>query len=52
MYKGEQIEAGKKSVAFSLVLRSGEGTLNEEATSSVMKKVFQELEKIGALLRS
>lgn len=52
VYKGEQIEAGKKSVAFSLVLRSGEGTLNEEATSSVMKKVFQELEKIGALLRS
>ncbi|WP_101696482.1 phenylalanine--tRNA ligase subunit beta [Clostridium minihomine] len=52
VYKGEQIESGKKSVAFSLILRSGEGTLNEEATNSVMKKVFQELEKIGALLRS
>lgn len=52
VYKGEQIEAGKKSVAFSLVLRSKESTLNEEATGSVMKKVVQELEKIGALLRS
>ena len=52
VYKGEQIESGKKSVAFSLILRSGEGTLNEDATNSVMKKVFQELEKIGALLRS
>lgn len=52
VYKGEQIEAGKKSVAFKLVLRSKEGTLTEESTSSVMKKVMQELEKIGALLRS
>lgn len=52
VYKGEQIEAGKKSVAFSLVLRSNENTLNEKATGTVMKKVVQELEKIGALLRS
>lgn len=52
VYKGEQIEAGKKSVAFKLVLRSKEGTLTEESTSSVVKKVMQELEKIGALLRS
>lgn len=52
VYKGEQIEAGKKSVAFSLVLRSGDSTLNEEATGSVMKKVFAELEKIGVNLRS
>lgn len=52
VYKGEQIEAGKKSVAFKLVLRSKDGTLTEESTGSVMKKVMQELEKIGALLRS
>ncbi len=52
VYKGEQIEADKKSVAFSIVLRSNDSTLTEEHTTSVMKKVMKELEKAGAILRS
>lgn len=51
VYKGEQIETGKKSVAFSVTLRSGDSTLTEEHVSSAMKKVMKELEKIGAALR-
>jgi len=52
VYKGEQIEANKKSVAFSIVLRSNDNTLTEEHTTGVMKKVMKELEKAGAILRS
>lgn len=52
VYQGEQIEAGKKSVAFSIQLRSADSTLTEEHVSAVMKKVISELEKAGASLRS
>ena len=51
VYKGEQIAAGKKSVAFSVTLRSKENTLTEERVSAAMKKVMAELEKAGAALR-
>jgi phenylalanyl-tRNA synthetase beta chain len=52
VYKGEQIDADKKSVAFSIVLRSNDSTLTDDHTSGVMKKVMKELEKVGAILRS
>ena len=52
VYKGEQIEANKKSVAFSIVLRSKDSTLTEDHTTGVMKKIMKELEKAGAALRS
>ena len=51
VYQGEQIEGGKKSVAFNIVLRSAENTLAEEQVNSTMKKVMKELEKVGANLR-
>lgn len=52
VYQGAQIEAGKKSVAFSITLRSADSTLKDEQTAAVMKKVMKELEKAGAVLRS
>ena len=52
VYQGEQIEAGKKSVAFRLMLRSNDGTLTDEHANSTMKKIMKELEKIGAVLRT
>ena len=52
VYKGEQIENGKKSVAFSISLRSADSTLTEEHTATTMKEIMNELEKIGAVLRS
>jgi phenylalanyl-tRNA synthetase beta chain len=52
VYRGEQIEKGKKSVAFRVTLRSPESTLTEEQITKAMKQAIQELENIGAVLRS
>ncbi len=52
VYQGEQIEAGKKSVAFRLSLRSLEETLTDEQANQVVNKMMRELEKEGAVLRS
>lgn len=52
VYQGQQIDAGKKSVAFRLCLRSNDATLTDEAANAVMKKVMKQLEKVGAVLRS
>ncbi len=52
VYKGKQIEEGKKSVSYSIVLRSHEGTLTDEQADNAMKKSLKELEKIGAGLRA
>jgi len=52
VYKGEQIEANKKSVAFNIVLRSSDNTLTDDHIATIMKKVMKELEKLGVNLRS
>ena len=52
VYTGKQIETGKKSVAYSLLLRRSDGTLTDEQITSVMKKVIKKLEAAGAVLRS
>ncbi len=51
VYKGKQIESGKKSVAFSIVLRSSEGTLTDEQADNAVKKALKKLSEIGAELR-
>lgn len=52
VYQGEQIGAGKKSVAFSLKLRSADHTLTDEEADAAVKRAVKALEKLGALLRS
>ncbi|MEE1281986.1 MAG: phenylalanine--tRNA ligase subunit beta [Acutalibacteraceae bacterium] len=52
VYQGKQIEAGKKSVAFNITMRSSEGTLTDEQAGSAMQKMMTALEKLGAILRS
>ena len=52
VYQGKQILPGKKSVAFSLTLRSAEGTLTDEQATSAVNKAIKSLEKVGAFLRS
>ena len=52
VYEGAQIEKGKKSVAFSLKLRSNEKTLTDDEADSAMSKAIKALEKFGASLRS
>ena len=52
VYQGKQIEEGKKSVAFNLVLRSPDSTLTVRDADAVMKRVIKALSAAGAQLRS
>ena len=52
VYTGEQVQAGKKSVAFSLRLRSAEGTLTDEQADAAIKRCVKALTKIGVSLRA
>ena len=51
VYKGKQIEDGKKSVSYSISMRSHEGTLTDEQADGAMKKALKALAAIGAELR-
>ncbi len=51
VYRGEQIEAGKKSVSYSISMRSLEGTLTDDQADKAMEKAIKELAAIGAELR-
>jgi len=52
IYKGTQIEAGKKSMAYAIVLRANDKTLTDEEVTAVMNKILKNIEKqTGALLR-
>lgn len=52
VYKGKQVEDGKKSVSYSIVMRSHEGTLTDEQADGAMKRVLKALAELGAELRS
>ena len=51
VYEGSQIPEGKKSVAYSVWLRSSEGTLSDEQIDSTVKRIIEKLEAVGAQLR-
>ena len=52
LYEGERIEAGKKSMAYSIIFRSKEKTLEEAEITKAMNGILKGLEEIGAVLRS
>ncbi|MCL2508970.1 MAG: phenylalanine--tRNA ligase subunit beta [Oscillospiraceae bacterium] len=52
VYEGEQIPTDKKSVAFSLMLRSADKTLTDEEADSAVKRAVKALDKLGVSLRS
>ena len=52
VYKGEQIEKGKKSVSYSISMRSHEGTLTDEQADAAIKRVLKALKELGAELRA
>ena len=52
VYQGDQIEKGKKSVSYSISMRSHEGTLTDEQADKAMEKALKELAAIGAVIRS
>jgi phenylalanyl-tRNA synthetase beta subunit len=51
VYKGAQISEGKKSVAFSIVMRSHDGTLTDEQADAAMKRVAKALKTVDAEVR-
>jgi phenylalanyl-tRNA synthetase beta chain len=52
IYTGSQVPEGKKSVAFSLKLRSDESTLTDADADVTTKKILELLEKeLGAVIR-
>ena len=53
IYEGENIEEGKKSVAFSLVFRASDRTLEDAEVTEICEKIVAEIEsEIKAKLRS
>ncbi len=51
VYEGSQIPQGKKSVAYSVFLRSADSTLSDEQIDTATKNIIEKLEKVGAELR-
>ena len=53
VYRGSNLETGKKSVAYALVLRDPNATLNDSRVADLMKTALDTLkEKLGCVLRS
>ena len=52
VYTGEHMAAGKKSLAYNLVLRASDRTLTDEETDNTVQNVLKSLEEIGVVLRS
>ena len=52
VYTGEHIEAGKKSLAYNLVLRAADRTLTDEEAENAVRKVLKSLKEIDVVLRS
>lgn len=52
LYEGDNMEPGKKSVAFSLTYFDPEKTLTDEEVTAVHEKVLHALTEVGAELRS
>ena len=51
VYEGDQIQAGYKSMAYSISFRAKDRTLEEADVSGAMKKILNGLEQLGAQLR-
>ena len=51
IYEGSQIKSGFKSVAYSIVFRAKDRTLEDSDVTSAMKKILSGLEELGIELR-
>lgn len=52
VYEGSQIEEGYKSVAFNLVFRASDRSLEAAEVNKVVDKILAELEKMGVKIRA
>jgi phenylalanyl-tRNA synthetase beta chain len=50
-YQGERIPAGKKSLAYQVVLQAPDRTLTDAEMKNAQQKIFQNLQKAGAEIR-
>lgn len=51
VYQGKQIEEGKKSVSYSITMRSHDATLTDEQATDAVNKVLKLLEKLNVNIR-
>jgi phenylalanyl-tRNA synthetase beta chain len=52
LYQGEQVQSGKKSLAYALVYQAPDRTLTDEEVASVRNRILELLEsELGAKLR-
>ena len=52
VYEGEQVGAGKKSVAFALSFRAKDRNLESSEVDKVVEKILDGLKKLGIELRA
>jgi phenylalanyl-tRNA synthetase beta chain len=52
LYEGDQIEAGKKSMAYSIVFRAKDRNLEDNDVNTAMDKIMKGLNDLGVVLRS
>ena len=52
IYEGAQIGRGYKSVAYSLVFRSPERSLEAAEVNKILEKILKELDNLGVKIRS
>ena len=52
VYEGSQIQAGFKSVAYSLTFRAADHTLSDDEINPAMEKIIAGLTEIGVTLRA
>jgi phenylalanyl-tRNA synthetase beta chain len=53
VYRGEQVSAGKKSLAYSLTYQAPDRTLTDKEVAKIRKRIVRSLEnELGAVLRS
>lgn len=52
IYQGEQVEEGKKSIAYSITFRANDKTLTDDDVNPIIDSILKDLEKkVGAQLR-
>lgn len=51
VYRGEQVEKGKKSLSFAISMRSFERTLTDEEADNAIRRVLKALAEMGITLR-
>ena len=52
IYEGAQIQAGYKSVAYSITFRAKDRTLEDKEVNAVMEKILHGLRELGIELRA